>query len=111
MAVWYCGSVQYAAVAQFATSHAYSVGDIVRQLATPSVGSERCFRCTTAGTSGGSEPTWSLGKGATTSTGTAVFTEVTGNATYNWSAPMARLQHPLNSSSWMASGDILAVIE
>ena len=34
MAVWYCGSVQYAAVTQFATSHAYTVGDIVRQLAT-----------------------------------------------------------------------------
>ena len=97
MADWYVGSVQYAAVAQWAASHAYSVGDIVRQLATPSVGNERCFRCTTAGTSGASEPAWTLTQGGNTTSGTAVFKEVTGNATYNWSAPYANLKRALQN--------------
>jgi hypothetical protein len=104
MADWYCGSVQYTAVTQFAVSHAYSVGDIVRQLAAPSVGNERCFRCTTAGTSGGTEAAWNLTKAATTTQGTAVFTEVTGNSTYNWSAPHARLD-PVVRSLYAAAGD------
>lgn len=99
MADWYCGSVQHTAVAQFAISHAYSVGDIVRQLAAPTVGNERCFRCTTAGTSAGSEPSWNLTKGSTTTSNTAVFTEVTGNSTYNWSAPHARLASALTWAS------------
>jgi hypothetical protein len=87
----YVGSVQHAAVAQFAVLTPYTVGMIVRQLAAPAAGNERCFRCTTAGTSGGSEPSWNLGAGATTASGGATFTEVTGNATYNWAAPCARL--------------------
>lgn len=107
MADWYVGSVQHAAVAQFAISTAYSVGNIVRQLAAPAVGSERCFRCTTAGTSAGSEPSWNLGKGSTTTSGTATFTEVTGNSTYGWSAPSARLN--LIISTFAAAGDRIFV--
>jgi hypothetical protein len=111
MAVWYCNygngsSTGYYAVAQYANLHLYSVGDIVRQLATPAVGSERCFRCTTLGTSGASEPTWTLTKGSTTNAGTAVFTEVTGNSTYNWSAPLARLSQGF---SWAAAGDTIYI--
>lgn len=104
MADWYCGSVQYAAIAQFQISHAYSVGDIVRQIAGVSENNMRAFRCTTAGTSAGSEPSWTLTKGATTTSGSAVFTEVTGNSTYNWAvaAPFVRLMF---SSSWAAAGD------
>lgn len=109
MALWYCGSVQYAAVAQYANLTPYLLGDIVRQLAAPAVGSERCFRCTTPGTSGAAEPTWILTKGATTNAGTAVFTEVTGNATYNWAAPFARISTATNSTSWLAAGDTLYV--
>lgn len=99
---WYCGSVQHAAIAQFAISTAYSVGNIVRQLAAPAVGNERAFRCTTAGTSGGTEPSWSLTKGSTTSTGTAVFTEVTGNSTYGWAAAAARIDR---LAAWALNGD------
>ncbi len=109
MASWYVGSVQYAAVAQFAISTVYSVGNIVRQLATPAVGSERCFRCTTAGTSAGSEPSWNLTKGATTTSGTATFTEVTGNSTYNWAAPAARLLLMFNT--FAAAGDTIYVAQ
>lgn len=106
MATWYGSSVAYAAVAQFATAHAYSVGDIVRQLAAPAVNSERCFRCTTAGTSAGSEPAWNLGKATTTTSNTAVFTEVTGNSSWNtaasMTAPFARVTTAL---SFAATGD------
>ncbi len=106
MADWYCGSVQHAAIAQYANSHAYSVGDIVRQLASPAVDSERAFRCTTAGTSGGSEPSWTLTKGGTTNSGTAVFTEVTGNSTYGWAAAGKRLRlFASTNQAWAAAGD------
>lgn len=107
MAVWYCGSTKHAAIAQWASSTAYSEGDIVRQLAAPAIGSERAFRCTTAGTSGGSEPTWSLTAGSTTNDGTAVWTEVTGNSTYGWSAAIARMSGL--SATWCAAGDTVYV--
>lgn len=109
MAVWYVGSVQYTAVAQFAISTAYVIGNIVRQLAAPAVDSERCFRCTTAGTSAGSEPSWNLGVGATTTSGTAVFTEVTGNSTYNWAAPCATLVPAYNTRA--GAGDTVYVAQ
>ncbi len=104
MAVWYCGSVQHAAIAQFAISTVYSVGDIIRQLAAPAAGNERAFRCTTAGTSAGSEPSWNLTKGATTTSNTAVFTEVTGNSTYGWSAAHSRIANAVKTG-WPAAGD------
>jgi hypothetical protein len=54
----YVDSAQYANVAQWAATHAYSVGNIIRQLAAPAVNSERCFVCILAGTSLSSEPSW-----------------------------------------------------
>lgn len=109
MADWYVNfgngsSTGYYAVTQYANLHLYAVGDIVRQLATPAVGSERCFRCTTLGTSGASEPSWNLAKAATTTAGTAIFTEITGNSIYNWSAPHAR-QQIATGNGWSAAGD------
>lgn len=110
MAVWYCGSTKWTAVTAWAASTAYSVGDLRRQLATPTVGNERVFRCTTAGTSGGTEPTWTITKGGTTNDNTCVWTEVTGNSTYGWGAAAARLKLFLNgSSSWAATGDTIYV--
>ena len=108
MADWYVSSVAYAAITQYANSTAYSVGNIVRQLSTPAVNDERAFRCTTAGTSGGSEPSWAITKGATTNAGTAVFTEVTGNSTYGWSAASARLRLFANGG-FAAAGDTIYV--
>lgn len=108
MASWYASSVAYAAVAQFAALTSYSVGNIVRQLAAPAAGNERCFRCTTAGISGASEPSWNLSKGATTVSATATFTEVTGNSTYSWSAPSISITLMLGGS-WAASGDTVYV--
>lgn len=95
MANWYVSSVKYAAIAQWAATTAYTVGQLVRQLAAPTAANARVFKCTTAGTSGGTEPTWNLGDGATTVSGTATFTQVAGReaeqATGNWAAPFANL--------------------
>lgn len=96
MAVWYHNygngsTTGYYAVAQWAATHTYAAASIVRQLATPAVGSERCFRTTAGGVSGATEPTWVLTKGGTTSgDGTVTWVEVTGNQLYGWTAPHAR---------------------
>lgn len=65
-------------VPDFQTTHAYSVGDFVKPTSLNRIG--RTYRCTTAGTSGGSEPSWAASydtDGVTVPTGTAVFTETT----------------------------------
>lgn len=111
MAAWYVGSTKWTAVTAWAALTSYSVGDLRRQLATPTVLNERVFRCTTAGTSGAAEPTWTITVGGTTADGTAVWTEVTGQSTYNeggtpWGAPHARL-NPALATGWAAAGDTI----
>jgi len=44
------------------------------------------MRCTVAGTSAGSEPTWPTANNGTVASGTATFTNVTGQSTYFWTA-------------------------
>lgn len=56
----------------WAASTAYSLTDKVRPLTSPPSG--KLFRCTTAGTSGGSEPTWNTTLGGTTNDGSVVWT-------------------------------------
>ena len=113
MATWYCNagngtSTGHYAIAQWAASTTNSIGDLRRQLAAPTVGNERVFRCTTGGVTGGTEPAWTLTKGATTADGTAVWTEVTGNSTYGWTACHARLSNATNNG-WPAAGDTVYV--
>lgn len=112
MADWYASSVAYAAVAQWAASHTYAVGNVVRQLAAPTLGNERVFRASsiTTGVSGGSEPAWIVTKAGTTADSGVTWTECTGNSaqqqiggvTNTWTAPHARLE---NMCAWMADGD------
>ena len=109
MTTQYVGSTLYAAVTQWAALTAYSVGDLRRQLAAPTTANERVFRCTTAGTSGAAEPSWTLTVGATTNDATAVWTEVTGNATYSWNAPHARLQAAVASGWGSTPGDTIYI--
>lgn len=94
MANWYVSSAGWTAVTAWAASTAYTVGQYRRQLATPAVGNERVFRCTTAGTSGGTEPTWTLTNNGTTNDGTVVWTQIGGQEAHqsagNWTAPLAR---------------------
>lgn len=108
MADWYVSSVAYAAVAQWAAGQAVSVGVFRRQLAAPAMGNERVFRCTTAGTTGGAEPTWNLGANATTNDNGVVWTECTGQSAYqsagNWTAPAATLDLILGSGGRGTTG-------
>lgn len=84
-------------VAQWAPSHVYAAGSIVRQLAIPGIGSERCFRTAAGGTSAGSEPAWNLAQGSSQPTDNTItdWTECTGaearQSGGNWAAPAARL--------------------
>lgn len=87
MADWYCSSAAYLAVPAFQATHAYSVGDFIRCPAQ-AVGflfRTYVYRCTTAGTSSSSEPLIDSNNG-TSASGTATFTNVTGQATYGWNA-------------------------
>jgi hypothetical protein len=58
---------------KWAASTAYASGDIV----APTAHNGRLWRCSTAGTTGASEPSWVLTDGATTADNTAVWTELT----------------------------------
>jgi hypothetical protein len=108
---WYVSSVAYTAITQFAISHAYSIGDIVRSLAAPANNSKGVFRCTTAGTSGGSESAWQQSNGSTTTQGGAVFTTVTGSSTYHWSAAAGDLGSATGTTNngFAAAGDTVYV--
>lgn len=48
----------------------------VGQTTVPATSNGRMYRCTTAGTTGASEPTWATTSGGTTADGTAVWTEM-----------------------------------
>ncbi len=98
--VQYCGSTKWTAVAAWAATTAYTAGNLVRQLATPTVGFERVFLCISPGTSGGSEPLWSTpatapAYGSAWNDGTVQWVEVTGRSAYGWFAPHARLANAL----------------
>lgn len=113
MTNWYVSSVQWTAVTAWAANTAYSIGNLRRQLAAPTVGNERVFRCTTAGTSHATtEPTWTITAGGTTNDGTVVWTEVTGQEAYQasgaWGAPHARIENA-EATGWCAAGDKIMV--
>lgn len=62
-------------VSAWAATTAYSVGNKIHPLAAPN---NRQYRCTTAGTSGGSEPAWANTDAEVVTDGTVVWTEVPG---------------------------------
>ena len=80
---WYANSVGYTAVTAWAATTAVVAGALRRQLAVPPVNSERVFICIVAGTTGSTEPTWVLTRGAKTTDGTATWMECTGIAALN----------------------------
>jgi hypothetical protein len=86
MADWYASSTSHAAVPQWAASTAYTAGQFVRALAAPAATAQYVHRCTTAGTTAGTEPAWNANNNGTTTSGTATFTNVTGQSAYGWSA-------------------------
>lgn len=108
----YVSSVAYNAVVQWAASTAYTVGQYRRQLAAPTVDNERVFKCTTPGTSGGTEPAWTLTNNGTTNDGTVVWTQVAGQeanqSAGNWTAPHARIESARTVMS-LTLGDFIFV--
>jgi hypothetical protein len=88
MTDWYLSSAVFSAIPAFIISHAYSVGDLVRRTTGETQFNRHVWRCTTAGTSAGSEPTWTSADndGQTFTSNTAVFTSVTGRAAQGWTA-------------------------
>lgn len=93
MADWYVSSATYATLSTWAASTAYTVGTLIKPTA-PAAGREWVFRCTTAGTSGSTEPNWSgvAGQdGATVGDGGVTWTNVSGRSAYGWSAAAGSL--------------------
>jgi hypothetical protein len=70
-------------ITPWAASTVTAAGAFVRQNATPTIGSERVFVCTVAGTTGGSEPSWVVTRGAKTTDNTVTWMEMTGVAGLN----------------------------
>ena len=60
----------FASIAAAARSTAYSVGNVRK----PAVANGWWYRCTTAGTTAATEPTWGQTQGGTTTDGTCVWT-------------------------------------
>src|SRR5262245_49212277 len=101
----YCDSVAYAAVAQWEVSTAYTVGNIVRQLASPAVTNERCFICVVAGTSGGSEPALAINssfKGNKVTDNTVTWQECTAHPSLNGDSS--------NVAVWKSSIGAIAIV-
>jgi hypothetical protein len=90
--VWYCNAGNQSTTGYYAVplrpqNAAVVAGQLCRQFTAPAVGSERIFICNTAGTTANTtDATWSLGRGAVTTDGTAKWQEVTGQCALNGDA-------------------------
>lgn len=75
----------------------------------PTAGNERCYRNNgSTFTSGNTVPSFPTGPGNTVTDGTGTWTEITGQATYGWNAPFARIYGVANSGR-PTNGDVFYV--
>lgn len=81
MANYYASSVKWAALATWAATTAYSVGNIVKRTNT---GTPRAYRCEVAGTSGGTEPTWNTNANTTTTDNGITWRCISTVSSYGW---------------------------
>lgn len=100
---WYCNygngsSTGWFGVPVWPSNTAATAGLLIRQNATPTVGNERVFVCIVAGTTtNGTEPTWTVTKGAKTTDNTVTWQECTGQPGVNGDISAA------NCPVWTAS--------
>ena len=97
MANFYVSSAAYAAITPWAATTAYTVGQIIRPTAAVA-GKRIAYRCTTGGTTAGSEPAWGLVLGGTTTSNTAVFTAINSDA-YGWTGAAGDVSTVTNVST------------
>jgi hypothetical protein len=88
MAVWYTRDntgVGWTAVTAWSAAASKSPGNLIRQLAAPTVGNERVFIATqaAAANTGGAEPTWVITKGGKTTDNAVTWQECTGQPGIN----------------------------
>jgi hypothetical protein len=104
MANWYVSSAAYAAIPAWAGTTLYTVGQIIRPTAAVA-GKRIAYRCTTGGTTTGTEPTWGFTLGGTTTNG-AVFTAINSD-TYGWSGAAGDVSTVTDvlTSSFATAGD------
>jgi len=113
---WYVSSVAYTAMAQWAATHTYAVGNCVRSLAGQAVNAEGsfCASAITTGTSAGSEPTWPASNNGTVVDSGVTWKNVTGQSgfqqqggvTNTWTAPAARIGDIMvTGNNIVAAGD------
>lgn len=111
-ATWYFGKI-VASRGTWTASTAYSTGDTV----LPTTANGRMYRCTTAGNSAASEPTWPTTVAGTVADGTVVWTEASdfidaGTFTEPSGGSYARValtNNNTNFSSTVSSSDTTAV--
>lgn len=78
MTNWYISNSGWTSKTAWSAAASISAGTIRRQTGTPTVGNERLFIATSGGTTGGSEPAWTLTKGAIVTDNSVVWQEITG---------------------------------
>jgi hypothetical protein len=108
VADWHVSSANYATVTTYTISTAYTVGQLVKPTA-PAAKARWVMRCTTAGTSAASEPTWPAANNGTVTSGGAIFTNVTGQSTYGWSGAAGDLASLLGANVRFVAGDRIFV--
>lgn len=105
MANYYCSSVKFAAFATWAATTAYTVGQIVKRSGSSNL---RAFRCEVAGTSGGTEPTWSTGPNSTTNDNGITWRCISAVPSYGWDSALPTISLT-QSVAAAGSSDIIFV--
>lgn len=107
MADWYVSSAAYSGYTAFQGAHTYSIGDLIVPTA-PANKAKWVFRCTTGGLST-TEPTWNTANNGTSTSGTAVFTNITGQSAFFWTAAAGDIQTLLAGTPRFTAGDRMFV--
>lgn len=104
----YVGSDKWTAVAAWTALTSYTAGQMVRQLAAPTLGNERVFVCIVAGVTLASEPAWTVTKGAKTAEAAGpTWQECTGQPPVNGDATHTLAWTASAKSNTVALGQII----